>query len=72
MAQSVRGLPSGQVMTPGSWDGALHQTPSLLSGEPASPSPSSIPLALCSLALFSVKEINKILKKKIELDELLK
>ena len=43
VAQWVKHLPSAQVMIPGSWDRAPRQT--LLSREPASPSPSAPPHA---------------------------
>ena len=67
MAQSVKHLPSAQVMIPGSWDQAwdpawgpaLSQLGPLLSGEPASLSPSA-PLPAPSLSL------KQILKKKIQ------
>ena len=44
MAQSVKCLPSAQVVIPGSWDGAHLRLPQL-SGELASPSPSATPPA---------------------------
>ena len=47
MAQSVKHLPSAQVMIPGSWDGAGMRIGSLLSRESASPNPSALPLLLC-------------------------
>ena len=61
MAQSVKHLPSAQVMISGSRDGVL-QWGSLLSGESASPSPP----CSCSLAISVSlsKQINKIFKKK--------
>ena len=53
VAQSVKHLPSAQVMTLGT-PGMSPTLGSLLSGEPASPSPASPPLLVCSLS-FSVK-----------------
>ena len=56
----MKHLPSAQVMIPGSWDGAQITSGSLLSGEPASPSPSAAPPAY---ALSLSQNIDKIFKK---------
>ena len=65
MIQSVKLLPSAQVMIPGSWDQALHQTPcsvrSLLLSLCCSPHSCSCFLSLPFLLIFS--QINKISKR---------
>jgi len=43
MALSVKRMPLAQVTIPVSWDGVPHPSCSLLSGEPAPPSPSDPP-----------------------------
>ena len=64
VAQSVRHLPSAQVLNPGSWDQDPRWLSSLLSGESASPSPSAPPTPLLYSLSLSLKWINlKILKE---------
>ena len=61
VAQSVKHLPSAQVMIPGSWDGGPHSSGLLLSGKPASPSP-SLPACALSFSLsrsLSLKSFKK-------------
>ena len=57
VAQLVTQLPSAQVGIPGSWGGDLYPVPSLLSGEPASPSlsPSTAPPA-CALSFCHINK----------------
>ena len=55
MDQLVKYLSLGPVMIPGSWDQALSPAlGSLLSGEPAPPSPSAPPLARALTLSFSL------------------
>ena len=66
LAQSVKCLPSAQVMIPGSWNGAPRWAP-CSAGSLLLPLPLPLPLLLLvlSLALSNVKcQINKMLKKK--------
>ena len=64
MAQSVKHLPSAQVMILGSWNRAPHIIYSLLSKEPVSPSPTWPSTLSCSLT-HSLTQINQILKNVI-------
>jgi len=60
VAQSVKRLPSAQVMIPGSRDRVPHRAPRS-EGSPLLPLPLPLPLPVLSL---SVKLTNKISKKK--------
>ena len=60
MAQSVKHLPSAQVMIPGSWDQLSPALGSLFIGKSASPSPSaSHPQRSSSLSRY-LSQINKL------------
>ena len=65
VAQLVKHLPSAQVLIPRSWDQA-PTSDSLLSWEPASPSP-LLMLFLALSLFFSLSQINKKIFKKIKL-----
>ena len=56
MAQSVKHLPSAQVMIPESWDGAWH-------GAPCSVGSLLLPLPLAAAHALSLSQINKIFLK---------
>ena len=63
VAQSVKHLPSTWVMIPGFWDRVPHQTP-CSAGSLLLPLPLPLPCALFLYLSFSLKQMNKILKKK--------
>ena len=54
VAQSVRHLPSAQIMIPESWDPAPHWAP-CSAGSRLLPLPLPLPLLVCSLSLYQNK-----------------
>ena len=74
MAQSVKRLPSAQIVILGSWDRVLHQAPCSagVGGESASASPSAAPHARAPFLPLTLFQNNKSIKSFKKLKEILR